>query len=48
MRTRRRKQAKIFSVFDLREWCNDHQDGTVPFSTFVPFYFINDLLLQKN
>ena len=40
---RQRSHPKIFSVFDLREWCNDHQDGTVPLSTFVPFCFINDI-----
>ena len=40
---RRKNCPKIFSVFDLREWCNDHQDGTAPFSIFVSFYFINDI-----
>jgi hypothetical protein len=40
---RRRNHAKIFSVSDFRQWCSDHQDGIVPHSTFVPFYFINDI-----
>jgi hypothetical protein len=40
---RRKNRPKIFSIFDFRQWCHDHQDGTVPHSTFVPFYFINDV-----
>ncbi|CAF1515445.1 unnamed protein product [Rotaria sordida] len=40
---RRKNRPKIFSVFDFCQWCNDHQDGAVPHSTFVPFYFINDI-----
>ncbi len=35
--------TKIFSVFDFCRWCNDHQESTVPHSTFVLFYFINDV-----
>ncbi|CAF0818891.1 unnamed protein product [Rotaria sordida] len=40
---RRKDRPEIFSVYDFRKWCNDYLDGTVPYSTFVPFYFINDV-----
>ncbi|CAF0834911.1 unnamed protein product [Didymodactylos carnosus] len=40
---RRKNRPEIFSVYDFRKWCNDHQDGTVSHSTIVPFYYCNDV-----
>ncbi|CAF3544224.1 unnamed protein product [Rotaria sordida] len=40
---RRKNRPKIFSVFDFCQWYSDHQEGTARHSTFVPFYFINDI-----
>ena len=40
---RRKNRPKIFSVFDFREWCREHQGAATPHSTIVPFYFINDV-----
>ncbi len=39
---RRKNRPEIFSVFDFRKWCDEHQHGNVPHATIVPFYFIND------
>ncbi|CAF1484455.1 unnamed protein product [Adineta ricciae] len=40
---RRRNRVEIFSVFDFQQWCDIHRDGSVPHSTFVSYYFINDI-----
>ncbi|CAF4669274.1 unnamed protein product, partial [Didymodactylos carnosus] len=40
---RRKNRPEIFSVYEFRKWCNDHQDGIVPHSTIVPFYYINNI-----
>jgi hypothetical protein len=40
---RRKNRPSIFSVFDFRQWCSEHQGGDVPHATFVPFYFINNV-----
>jgi hypothetical protein len=40
---RRKNRPTIFSVFDFRQWCSEHQGGDMPHATLVPFYFINDV-----
>ncbi|CAF3421632.1 unnamed protein product [Rotaria sp. Silwood2] len=40
---RRKSHPKMCSIHDFREWCDNHRDGTSSYSTFVPFYYINDV-----
>jgi hypothetical protein len=40
---RRKNHPTIFSVYDFGMWCEGHRDGAVSHSTFVPFYYINDV-----
>ncbi|CAF1446662.1 unnamed protein product, partial [Didymodactylos carnosus] len=41
---RRKNNPEIFSVYDLRKWCNDHKDGgDSSHSTFVPYYSIDNV-----
>ncbi|CAF1646761.1 unnamed protein product [Rotaria magnacalcarata] len=40
---RRRDRPEIFSVYDLRNWCSQHQEGERLHSTFVPFYTVDDI-----
>ncbi|CAF1063645.1 unnamed protein product [Didymodactylos carnosus] len=40
---RRKNRPEIFSVFDLRNWCNEHSEGKQIHSTFVPFYTVDDI-----
>ncbi|CAF4737891.1 unnamed protein product, partial [Rotaria sp. Silwood2] len=40
---RRKNRPEIFSVFDLKSWCDQHQDNTQLHSTFVPFYIVENI-----
>ncbi|CAF4876895.1 unnamed protein product [Rotaria sp. Silwood1] len=40
---RRKDRPKIFSAYDLRNWCYEHKKGKDLHSTFVPFYNIDDI-----
>ncbi|CAF3376223.1 unnamed protein product, partial [Rotaria sp. Silwood2] len=40
---RRKGCPEMFSIYDFLKWCNYHQDDTPSHSTYVPFYYINDI-----
>ncbi|CAF2574108.1 unnamed protein product [Rotaria sp. Silwood2] len=40
---RRKNRREIFSVFDLKSWCDQHKDNTQLHSTFVPFYIVEHI-----
>ena len=41
----RKNRPKIFSVYDLKNWCDQHKDGTQLNSTYVPFYTIENIFI---
>ena len=40
---RRKDRPEIFSVYDLRQWCQTHNHTTDLHSTFVPYYTVNNI-----
>ena len=40
---RRKDRPEIFSIHDLRNWCNEHREAKELHSTFVPFYNAVDI-----
>ena len=40
---RRKDRPQIFSVYDLRQRCHQHQNGDQVRSTYVPFYTVTDI-----
>ena len=40
---RRKDRPEIFSIHDLRNWCNEHRETKELYSTFVPFYNALDI-----
>ena len=40
---RRKNRPEIFSVYDLKNWCDQHKDGTQLNSTYVPFYTMENI-----
>lgn len=40
---RRKDRPSIFSVYDLRQWCEQHQHGDLLHSTYIPFYTVTDI-----
>ncbi|CAF3469772.1 unnamed protein product [Rotaria sp. Silwood1] len=40
---RRKDRPEIFSVYDMRNWCNEHKESKDLHSVFVPFYKVDDI-----
>lgn len=40
---RRKDRPEIFSIYDLRNWCDQHKDGIDLHSPYVPFYLVENI-----
>ena len=40
---RRKDRPEIFSIFDLKSWCQQRSEGSAVHSTYVPYYRVNDV-----